>query len=104
MSIENHPGFSHWCEECGGPVGKSKKSKAERGGCLCYGNKTLCYYDYKVSRGLAKRRAGFKSVGHKGDVPMDPKQRIKHENNVLGLQHYMERRRERLARKCRISM
>ena len=104
MKIEDNPFFSHWCVVCGKPVGKSRTSKAQRGECMSYGNAKMCKYDHQVSRGTVPGSAKRKGLNQKTVVPMSERQRIKHDNNVLGLQHYMEQRRERLARKCRVSM
>lgn len=104
MKVEDNPFFSHWCVACGKPVGKSRTSKAQRGECLMYGNAKLCDYDYQRSRGTVTSGAKRKKSKRKAAASKAERQRIKHDNNVLGLQHYMEQRRERLARKCRVSM
>lgn len=96
-TIESDPMFSHYCVECKKPVSRPKASREERGSMQRYGSSTLCDPDKSRNCRERKKARELRPPKYKGP-------HLQHEHNVLGLQHYMERRRERLARKCRISM
>lgn len=95
--LDGEPEIHHHCKVCGVPVAKWGVTGEARGGLHSYGPKGFCLKHYHESRGIQGKPAPK-------ERPRSRAEMLRHENNVRGLQHYMERRTERIARKCQVSM